>query len=89
MSESEQHAKVGPQSTTSSPKGSRASNRLYTVQEAAAKLNLSPSWLYERTRRNELPFRRFGKYIRFNDDDLEAIVASGAANQATVIEKGA
>jgi excisionase family DNA binding protein len=59
------------------------------VQEAAAKLNLSPSWLYERTRKNAMPFRRFGKYIRFTDDDLEAIIASGAKSLTTVIERGA
>jgi excisionase family DNA binding protein len=45
------------------------------VQGAAAKLNLPQSWLYERTRKNEIPFRRFGKYIRFTDDDLENIIA--------------
>jgi excisionase family DNA binding protein len=52
--------------------------RLYTVQEAAAKLNLPSSWLYARTGKNEIPFRRFGKYIRFTDEDLEAMIVSGA-----------
>ena len=88
MSEPEQPATIGPQSTAGSANGSSASKRLYTVQEAAAKLNLPSSWLYERTRKNEIPFRRFGKYIRFTDEDLEAIIACGATNQS-VIEKGA
>jgi excisionase family DNA binding protein len=70
-------------------KDSRVSKRLYTVQEAATKLSLHPSWLYERTRKNEIPCRRFGKYIRFTNDDIEAIIASGATNQKTEIEKGA
>jgi excisionase family DNA binding protein len=78
MSETEPSAAIEPQSTASSSKDSSAPKRLYTVQEAAAKLNLAPSWLYARTGKNEIPFRRFGKYIRFTDDDLEAMIVSGA-----------
>jgi excisionase family DNA binding protein len=63
-----------------SPTNEPQKKRLRTVQEAAAKLNLPPSWLYERTRKNEIPCRRFGKYIRFTDEDLEAIIAGGFAN---------
>jgi excisionase family DNA binding protein len=65
------------------------SKRLHTVQEAAAKLSLSPSWLYARTRINAVPFTRLGKYIRFTNDDLEAIIASGAPSLTNGIEKGA
>lgn len=89
MSKPKPHAKVGPHGTASSVDGASASNHLYTVQEAAAKLNLSPSWLYARTRKDEIVFRRFGKYIRFTDDDLEAIIASGAISLTNGIEKGA
>src|SRR5579872_1133005 len=56
---------------------SSAKCRLYTVQEAAIKLNLPSSWLYERTRKNAVPCRRFGKYVRFSDADLDAIIAGG------------
>ena len=83
MSEPEPCATIEPQITASSVKASSAPGPLYTVQEAAAKLHLWPSWLYERTRKNEIPFRRFGKYIRFTDDDLAAIIASGATNQTS------
>jgi excisionase family DNA binding protein len=48
---------------------------LYTVEEAANRLGLKPSWLYERTRKNALPCRRLGKYVRFSDADLSAIIA--------------
>lgn len=89
MSETELSAKLEPQHTASSGRPLSAPKRLYTVQEAAAKLNLPPSWLYERTRKNEMPFRRFGKYVRFTEEDIEAIIASKATNRATDTEKGA
>lgn len=49
---------------------------LYSVTEAAAVLRVAPKWLYERTRKNAIPFRRLGKYVRFSDSDLAAIVAN-------------
>ena len=81
MSESEPLPKLQPPGTASLVEDSRALKPLYKVQEAAAKLNLSPSWLYERTRTNAIPFRRLGKYIRFTDEDLEAIIANGATKR--------
>jgi hypothetical protein len=57
---------------------------LYSVPEAAAKLRVAPKWLYERTRKNAVPYRRLGKYIRFSEDDLEAIVANASNNVITV-----
>jgi excisionase family DNA binding protein len=47
---------------------------LYTVEEAAEKLGVKKSWLYERTRRAGLPHRRLGKYVRFSEADLSAII---------------
>jgi hypothetical protein len=38
--------------------------------------SVAPKWLYERTRKNGVPCRRLGKYVRFSDDDLAAIVAN-------------
>src|SRR5215469_1416513 len=49
---------------------------LYSVSEAAAKLCVAPKWLYARTRTNVIPYRRLGKYVRFSDADLAAIVAN-------------
>jgi excisionase family DNA binding protein len=89
MSKPKRYARIKRHSKVRSVDASSTSKGLYTVQEAAARLNLSPSWLYARTRTNAIPFRRFGKYIRFTDDDLEAIIASGATSKATVIERGA
>ena len=48
--------------------------RLYTVQEIAKLLNVSTNWFYERTRRDAIPFHKFGKYIRFTESDLAALV---------------
>jgi excisionase family DNA binding protein len=62
---------------TTSP-GSPA--RLFTIQEAAEVLRIPISWLYERTRRNAIPCRRLGKYVRFSEEDLTKIMSAQAAN---------
>jgi excisionase family DNA binding protein len=41
-----------------------------TVHEAAALLRVKTSWLYERTRINEVPHVKLGKYLRFDQDEL-------------------
>ena len=51
----------------------------FTVEEAAERLGLRPSWLYERTRRKAIPHRRLGKYVRFTEEDLQAISDAAAA----------
>ena len=51
--------------------------RLFTIKEAAEALRIPISWLYERTRRNAIPYRRIGKYVRFTQDDLKEIISSG------------
>jgi excisionase family DNA binding protein len=40
------------------------------IDDAAAFLNVPKSWLYQRTRKNAVPFVRVGKYVRF---DLPAL----------------
>jgi excisionase family DNA binding protein len=49
---------------------------LYTVSQAAKILSLPITWIYERTRRDAIPYRKLGKYIRFTISDLEAILAA-------------
>ena len=58
------------------PQASPLTIRLFTVDEAADALKLPKSWLYERTRRNAIPFHRIGKYVRFTPEDLAAIIDS-------------
>ena len=66
---------------TTSP-GSPA--RLFTIQEAAEVLRIPISWLYERTRRNAIPCRRLGKYVRFSEEDLAKIMSA----QASILAMG-
>jgi excisionase family DNA binding protein len=57
-----------------SPPPNKASKILFTVEEVAQFLDVSPTWIYERTRKKTIPFRKLGKYIRFTKADLEAII---------------
>ena len=52
---------------------------LFTVDEAAAQLGVSPSWLYLRTSKKVIPFRKLGKYVRFSESDIKAIVDQAEA----------
>jgi excisionase family DNA binding protein len=54
---------------------------LLTVGQAAERLGVKRSWLYERTRHNSIPYRRLGKLVRFTEKDLEAIAAAAAAGE--------
>ena len=58
-----------PNSTTG-----RESDQLYTISQAADFLHLSVTWLYERTRKATIPHHKMGKYIRFTESDLSAII---------------
>lgn len=49
-----------------------------TVDEAAERLGVTRGWIYERTRRKALPHRKLGKFVRFTEDDLRAIVEAAA-----------
>jgi excisionase family DNA binding protein len=54
-------------------------NELLTVDELAAVLKVSPSWVYEHTRTRRraarLPFIKIGKYIRFDPQAVRAFLA--------------
>jgi len=45
---------------------------LLTIKEAAGLLRVKVTWLYERTRTNEVPHVKLGKYLRFDQDELLA-----------------
>jgi len=45
---------------------------LLTIDEAARLLGIRKSWLYERTRLNEVPHFKLGKYLRFDRRELLA-----------------
>jgi len=44
--------------------------KLLSVNELAEKLNVSATWVYARTKNNELPFLRCGRYCRFDFDEV-------------------
>ena len=49
-----------------------------TVDEAAERLGVKRSWIYERTRRNAIPHRKLGKFVRFTEQDIRAIADAAA-----------
>ena len=49
-----------------------------TVDEAAERLGVKRSWIYERTRRNTIPHRKLGKFVRFTEQDIRAIADAAA-----------
>jgi excisionase family DNA binding protein len=55
---------------------------LLTVDEIAAALRVSPSWVYERVRkrgRDKMPHLKIGKYLRFRLNEVRIWVDQGAA----------
>jgi excisionase family DNA binding protein len=73
---------VSPVPVTTSPDNAV---RLFTIKEAAEVLRIPISWLYERTRRNAIPYRRIGKYVRFTQDDLKEIISSGEQSRKQIV----
>ena len=45
-------------------------DELLTVQEAAALLKVTPSWIYERTRLRKMPMRKLGGHVRIPKAEL-------------------
>ncbi len=42
-----------------------------TIDQVAKKLQVPTSWVYERTRHHRIPFRKMGKYLRFNEAEID------------------
>ena len=61
--------------------------RLYTVSQAAKILGLPITWIYERTRKDAIPYRKLGKYIRFTISDLDAILAACSRGPRTELRQ--
>ena len=43
---------------------------LKTVNELAGALKVPKSWIYDKTRKNEIPMIRVGKYLRFDMNEV-------------------
>jgi excisionase family DNA binding protein len=50
--------------------GIKTGSQLVDIEEAARVLDVPRSWLYDRTRRNAVPCVWFGKYVRFDLEQL-------------------
>ena len=52
--------------------------QLYTAEQAAALLQISPWWLRRKATARQVPCTFVGKYLRFSTADLEHIIRAGA-----------
>lgn len=43
---------------------------LIGIKEMASKLGVPVSWLYSRTRTNDIPHWKLGKYVRFDESEV-------------------
>jgi excisionase family DNA binding protein len=43
---------------------------LIGIKEMAEKLSVPCSWIYQRTRKNEIPHYKVGKYVRFDESEI-------------------
>lgn len=53
------------------PQPSSHGEGLMTVAEVGDLLRVKSSWVYEMTRRNEIPHVRVGRYVRFRRGDID------------------
>lgn len=53
-----------------------------TVDEVAEFLRVPRGWVYERTRKREIPMRKIGRFCRIPRDELLAWVDNGGAAEA-------
>ncbi len=50
-----------------------------TYVQAAEELNLPASWLESKAQKRQIPHRRYGRHVRFTDEDIAAIRAMHSA----------
>jgi excisionase family DNA binding protein len=43
---------------------------LIGIKEMASRLDVPVSWLYSRTRTNDIPHYKVGKYVRFDESEI-------------------
>lgn len=44
--------------------------KLVGIKVMAEKLDVQESWLYSRTRTNEIPHYKLGKYVKFDESEV-------------------
>jgi hypothetical protein len=60
---------------------------LHTPAEAAAILKVRESWLKTKASARLIPCTFVGKHLRFSDDDIAAIMRSGARQPVTTRDR--
>ena len=80
-----------PVSAPGIPDAAAASDDLLTAEEVAARLRMTPAWVYAQTRRKSDSHLRLGRYVRYRREALElwmrevegsATAPSGALSQS-------
>ncbi|MGQ0467147.1 MAG: helix-turn-helix domain-containing protein [Sporichthyaceae bacterium] len=56
--------------------------QLYTVDEAAQRLNTTPRFIRRLVAERRIAFTRLGRHVRIAGDDLDAFVAQGRVDPA-------
>ena len=46
------------------------------IKEMAERLDVPVSWLYQRTRTNEIPHYKLGKYVKFSPKEIMEFIKS-------------
>jgi excisionase family DNA binding protein len=57
--------------------------KLYTPEQAAELLQVSPSWLRRKATARAVACTFIGKHLRFSTDDLKSIIAAGTTGTAS------
>ena len=52
--------------------------QLLNVEQLSKVLNVSVSWIYQRTSENRIPFIKVGKYVRFDLDEVIQFLKSSS-----------
>ena len=63
------------------------SDRLWTVNEVCTFLQVSKSWVYQRTAAGELPHVRIGGLLRFVPDQIRALARDGKAASVSLLRR--
>lgn len=50
------------------------------VNQLAAYLNVSPSWIYDRIKDNDIPHTKLGKYLRFRKREIDKWLTTQSFN---------
>lgn len=59
--------------------------QLYTVEEAAERLNTTPRFIRRLIAERRIAFTKLGRHVRIEDDVLDEFVAAGRVQPSTAV----